>query len=464
MKNRYKQILFLYLNNLNFMALLAIFLLTAFVSKLFYHMRFGYYAEEIFTLFFIVALWLAFQLGMVIKRQFSTHRASLLPRYRNPHINFAFVLYLVFIGVAYFWQWGLKFRIPGIEIKTHGLWAVYFTCLFIAILITYLGYLSIGRVLIYAYVFLLIFSNQSGNVISILNGANYLVYVIAAACVVFALYFRHRLLRVKEDSFEYGHIFSWPPRKFILSQIKADQRFADLISPLAKFLTFMKSKAARVSVYPRNRNIFFRSFHWNYGGRREFIQFWFLFMLITPLYLFFVVRQHGYEGFFQKIDTNFLLLAITPIAITLGTHYKYLSYLEFDVIKPVMKDVLIKERGIVLLIHLVLNWFLFALCYAVVPGIFLQPGLLVINKFWGTIALTGTFAFVVFSWISVLSCVNRPASVIAQGFLLSCLILFQFYFAPYFSWKTIVINNILCLILGSFLIRRAYKMWCQKEF
>lgn len=460
MKTAYKQILFLYFRNSSFLLLFGVFLVTAFLSKVFYRLGYGYYAEEVFTLLFVVSLWLAFHLGILIKRQFSTYRASLLPRYRAPHINFMFAVYLVFIFVAYLWEFGLR---PTIEISAQGLWGVYLTCLLTAMLITYLGYLSIGRLLMYAYVILLIFSHEAFNVISILNNTGYLVYVIAAACMVFVLFFRNRLLNLKDDHFEYGHIFSWPPHSFIIGQLKANERIADIFSPLARLLQ-IKKRITDVPKYPRTGNIFSRAYHWDYTEHTDFKVIWVLILLLAPLFLLFASKQPAWHSFSEDVYSNFLLLAISPVLIAMGTNYKRIACWGYDLLKPVNKQEYMKEQAIILFANLFLYWLLFTVCFAILPNIIFHPELFSIKKFWGYLALTANVSFIVLCWVALLSCVLSPVRVIANGLVLSLIVMFYFYFVPKFSFEQMLYHNLICFVGTMFLLSKAYQSWCEKEF
>ena len=464
MKERYKQILFLYLNNTAFVFLLGIFLVTALLSKVFYHRGYAYYAEEIFTFFFIVSLWLAFHLGLLIKRQFSTHRASLLPRYRAPHINFVFVWYFLFIFLAYLWQSGLKISLrPALEISTQGMWGIYLTCLLIALFITYVGYLSVGRILIYSYVMVLIISNQAFDVISILSNTPDLAYAIAAACVIFALFLRNRLMHLNEDSFEYGHIFSWPPRKFIIGQLKASQPIENFLSPFTKAMP-IKKKIVEVPKYPRTNNIFTRAYHWDYIEHTDFKIIWILLLLLAPIFLLFISKQPALQNFSKDVYSNFLLLAMSPVLVTMGANYKRIAYWGYDLLKPVNKEEYIKEQAIILLANLFLYWFLFAVCFAILPNIIFQPELFVTKKFWGYLALTASVSFIVLCWLALLCCIRNPVLVITHGSMLSLIVMFYFYFVPGLSFEQISFHNFICLVVSFVLLNKAYRAWCEKEF
>ena len=59
-----------------------------------------------------------------------------------------------------------------------------------AVLITYLGYLSVGRIVIYAYLIALFAARQSYFILTTLNNAVYLNYAILAMTAGLLLFFR----------------------------------------------------------------------------------------------------------------------------------------------------------------------------------------------------------------------------------------------------------------------------------
>ncbi|MFC1704282.1 hypothetical protein ACFL1E_05850 [Candidatus Omnitrophota bacterium] len=460
MRNSYKQIFYVYFRNPSFILLSLIFLLTAGGSKLLYMLGLSFFAEEISTILFVVTLWLTFHMGLLIKRQFANHRASLLPGYRKPHLYCAMVLYIIFILIAFLWDYGLK---PVIPIGPQGMQGAYASCLLIALCITYVGYLSIGRTLLYAYFVLLILATQLMNIISLLESAHYLKYLIVSLSFLFILMFRKRLLQLKEEDFEYGYLFSWPPHRNIYNQLKANEFGAGIFNSVKKIL-HVKDKNISIPKYSKERNIFVRAYHWDYTEHADIKIVIVTIILMVPIFFMFIKTQPSVEGFFRNAYSNFLLLAITPVVAAIGSHYKRLAYWGYDLLKPVKKNEYIKERGLILLAHLFLYWIVFCVCFAVVPSIIYQPEVFALQKFWGFIISTGIFSFMVFNWLSFLSCKSSLRVVIFNGIILSSIVLFQFYLAPKFSFGTIISISIVCLSLGFIFLKKAYYLWCQKEF
>lgn len=460
MKKTFKHIWSLYLHNPSFLILSGIFLMSALISKLLYHGGYLFYAEEVFNMLFVVSLWAAFYLGMIIKQQLASHRASLMPHYRGAHILIAAAIYLGMMAVGYFWMFAYQ---PVLNIAPVGLWGIYFTCILIALIITYLGYLSIARVLIYAYLVLVIFSNQAFNVIALLNNSLYLALFTAAACALFAGVFVLRLNRVKEDSFEYHHIFAWPPRRLIVNQIRASQSVSDAVSPIFRLLASPK-KTYIIPRYNTKTDIFSRAYHWGHTENTDLKMIWMLILLAAPFILMLVNRQSALESFGRQVYSNFLLLSISPVLITIGANYRRIAYWGYDILKPVDRRQYMLQQGIVSMTNLLMYWALFAVCFAVLPNIFSQPEIFATKKYWAYLFLTGIFAAVVLCWLAGLSCAKSPAAVITQGLVFGLTALIGFYCVEVFSFEQLMIANAVLLALSLIFGRKAYEAWCDNEF
>ena len=458
--NRYKQTFLLYFRNPSFALLAGIFLLSAIISKTLYMVNQSFFAEEISIVLFVVTFWLTFHFGILIKKQFANHRALLVPKYRSPHLNCVFILYILFIIIGCLWEYGLK---PRIEIGPEGLYGGYISCLLIALCVTYLGYLSIGKILIYAYGILLMASYQALNLIALFETQPLLKYAIAIVCILFVMIFRKRLLNLKEDHFEYGYLFSWPPKHYISSQLRANQYIDNFFSPI-KRLFRIKDKILSIPKYPRQKNILERAYHWDYIEHKDIKVIWLIFLLITPIYLLFSKNHPAVEGFFKNVYSNFFLLSVTPVLVTIGEHYKKMAYWGYDLLKPISKVQYIKERGVLLFISLFLYWSLFSICFAFLPSIIYKPDVFVLKKFWGFMLLTWSFSFMLLSWIIWLSSKSNTRVFILNGIILGSITLFQFYLAPKSTIGMIVIANTIYLLMGATLLKFGFQAWSKKEF
>lgn len=456
MRNTYPQVFALYFRNPGFVLLSGVLLLSAAVSKFLYLTNHSGFAEDISTLLFVVTLWVTFYFGLMVKRQFANHRASLLPGYRAAHLQSLSVIYVFFVLAAVVWVRGLR---PLFQISPDGLQGMFVSSFLASLLIAYLGYLSIGRVFIYSYVLGLVMAVNVTNIIAAFENFVYLKYIVGLSSGVFIIFFLRRLAVLKEKHFEYHYLLSWPPKHYFVNQLKSDQ----FINPLKRMLK-VKEEPVRIPPYPREGNIFSRAFHWDYTDHNDIKIVGALIVLASPVYLLFIKNNPAFADFFRNAYSNFLLLSMTPVLVVIGSHYKKLAYGGYDLLKPVTRPQYIKERGVVLTAHLLTYWIIFAVCFALLPNIIFQPDIYRSAKFWGFLLLTGNCSFLVTAWLTWLSCSSDSRVVIINGIVLSSLLIFQFYYASTFAGPLLVWNNVICLGAGLFLFRCAYSAWCQKEF
>lgn len=454
--NKYRQILNLYLQNTNFMILAGVLLISALASKASYITRKAGYAEDSFTILFVVTLWLVFYLGLLIKRQFANHRASLLPGYRKPHLLGVIFISSIFLMAAVAWNHGLRLLF---EITPDGIQGIYAVCFFVALLITYLGYLSVGRIFMYAYVVGLLLAINGTNIIAAFESLSYLKYCVWAASGVCIVLFVNRLLELKESDFEYHYLLSWPPKNYFVNQLKSEQ----WVNPIKKLFK-IKEGTITIPPYPKERNIFARAFHWDYTDHASIKIVGVLIVMATPIYLLFMQNNPMVADFFENVYSNFLLLSVTPVFVTLGSHYKKLAYWGHDLLRPVTREQYMLERGIVLLIHLVVYWFIFIVSFALLPNIIFHPEVFKSVKFLGFLTLTWNFSLLITAWLAWLSCSLSSKVILFNGLILGQLVLFQFYFSATLSLQWIMWSNVVCLCATILFFKNAYLAWCQKEF
>lgn len=455
MRNVYQNIFLLYFRNVGFRLLAVILLMSAIISKALFMIGQPFYAEDFTTVLFVMTLWLALYFGLMIKRQFATHRASLLPGYRTPHIYAMGAMFAFFVIAAIAWQQGFRLLI---EISPDGLQGVYITCFFSAILIAYLGYLSIGRIFIYVYVLVLLGALNVSNIIAAFENWFFLKYLIVILGSAFTVLFVQRLRHLKENHFEYHYLISWQPKQYFANQMKA----SEWKNPLASLFR-IPSGTMTMPLYPREKNAFSRSGHWDYMEKSGVKIVMILFLLAAPLYLLAMKNYPQFAVYFKNIYSNFLLLSMTPILITMGTYYKKMAYWEFDLMRPVSKQQYLWERGVVYLLNFCMYWFVLIVCFAVFPAIINRPEMLTSGKFFGFLLLTGTFALLVMAWLTWLSCSSNAKEVIFHAFVIGSVILLQYYCAPGLTSRTLVYVNGICLCGGIMFLRKAYLAWCQKE-
>jgi len=309
----------------------------------------------------------------------------------------------------------------------------------------------------------MIMAIQSMNSLSVLEGSPHLKYLIAALSGLLVFVFGKRLLQLKPEHFEYGYLFTWPPKNNFSSQLKA----AEFLTGLGQSInaSFGSKRNPQVILkYPQDKNIFVRAFHWDHAEPTDIKIIGLLIILLMPALLLYVKNQPEINGFFRNVYSNFLLLTLTPVLMTIGEHYKKIAFWGYDLLKPVTKVEYLKEQGIVILNKLLTYWFLLCICLAVFPSIIFQPDIFAEKRFWAYLALTADFSLLVLSWLALLACVLNSTVVIINGIILSSIALFYFYLVPRFSFEQLILNNLICFICAVALLFKAYQAWGEKEF
>lgn len=453
---KYIQILNVYLQNRMFVTLSVLLVLCAVTSKCLYFSGYAGIAESFSTLLFVATLWIAIHLGMMIKHQLANHRASMLPGYRGPHILCATLIFLFYVVAAILWEQGLVLML---QITPDGLVSAYMGCLLVALFIVYLGYLSIGRLFIYFYVFALLVAMNGSNILAGFESNPAIKYYILGTIIIFGAFFMRRLLTLKEHHIEYPYLLSWPPKNYFVNQLNSERVFAPF-----KDLLKLKSQDVSVPDYPRVHGSLMRATHWDYVDRLDLRVIGVILILLTPVFLLLAKNNSLFVDIFSGAYSNFLLLSLTPVIVTLGSCYKKLAYCEYDLLKPVTREQYYKERGIILLWQLLGYWLIFAVCFAILPNIIYSPELFASVKFWMFLLLTANVALMLTVWLVWLACISNQKAVLVSGFALSNVLMFQFYYSEIFSVNVIFVSNLLCVGIILILIRKAFRAWCQKEF
>ena len=439
--------------------LAVMYVLGAIVSKWMFFHGHNIVGNDICTLIFIVTIWLACIIGIIVKRQMASHRASLLPGYRETHIFAIFFWYAIFIFIVYLWEQGLRLDIAYTE---NGFVGIYLASLFAAILITYLGYLSIGRILIYAYLLTLFISSQSATIVFFINEHPAVNYFFVSANIVLVILFVYRLRKLKEDMFEYHALLSWPPQSFIRNQMKTDNKLQLWIQ--RKFPFWRSSRTVGViPAYQSLKSFESRMRHWLFFEEKEFRQIGCFLIFFTPIYLSLISLIDKTHEFFMTPYNNFLLLTVGPILLLISANYKKMPYWKYELLKPIQRRDYILERGFGLLGSLELFWLLLSLFIVIFPSILLNPAALGTWRFWLYLVFTETFCVLIFSVLLSLICIKQTRKVIFYGIPFGFFIIIEFYLIPFVSARSILYHLLFCYVILWKLLPAVFRQWLKKE-
>ena len=461
MNNRYYQIFLLYYRYLPYRILATSLLLTALLSRLSLEHRLVAVADDFFTFFVVVSVWLAFTSGVLLKRQMAHFRASLLPHYRVPHILVPYGFFALFVMVFCYWLVSLY---PVIIIKPAAIWAVFVLCALMVSGVIWVGYLSINLLVYLSYFLMLGVSWQAYNLVVFLTENAVWQSILGWGSVGLMLVLARRLMTLKEESFEYGYVMIWPQKDFLHNQIKAGELYTRSVRSLRKRLG-IETVVNPLPDYPRRAALWRRAFHWHRIDFAELKSVWVVLLALTPVYMIYISRFSLLHGFFKDPYNNFLLYTVAPVLLVLCANHRNMTTWGYDMLKPVRKGDFIKEQGVVLAGGLGLYWFLFVFYLVLIPQLLLKPEALALTRFWGYLLLTGSFALLTLSWVIFMSCYSsRPWFVLIHGGILCMLAQFIFMVAGRFSGMISLGASLVCWMGIYFFLKTSYQKWCEAEF
>lgn len=447
---RLMNISMLYWQNTGFRCLLAIVLVSGLLTKVFLNARSFLFAEEIFTLFFVIVMWLAFHIGILLKHQFSNVRSRLLPKYRSAHVTAFVLLYALLIALAVVWRMGHVLRFPWLSpASMTGVWG---SCLLLSLFIIMLGYLSIGRALLYGYCVLLFLSVFAADISDVfaqyrwLVGVPFMVWVLGVAGLI------ARLSVLNEESFEYGHLLKWPPRDFNIYRYQSiGQKFFKSTPVVVK-----EKFCARKGITGRLR-------HWDAVKGDEPDVAWGLLWLVAGLYALVFFKVDWAIEWLRSVSGLFLMYVLTPLVIVAMVYYKRLIFWGYDLIRPVSRQAYFKDQAGLVFFRLAVYWLFTVLALRLIPMALFDIGKISTGVL-GFLLLSACFSFLIISVLIVLSAIDSVRRIIINGALLSLMMIIFFDIVPELSLKEHLLCSWACLASGLIFIKQGYHAWCSKEF
>lgn len=454
MNSRLAQVSLLYARNPLFAVLSITLIVSAVLSKELLIRRAYISAEELWNVMFVAMLWIILYLGVLVKQQIASHRAALLPGYRWPHIVVMTAITLVLLAVGIYWNRGIIWEYYLTAGAVNGGYAC---CILIGVVILCLGYLSMGRVLLYAYGLTVVAALNVETLIRLFENNPALIYGVGAVTVLLFAAFVGRLAVLKAEHLEYPYVFTWPPRRYMARLVHRS------VHP--RFLRIFPAKHTfdGLECYTAHRNFFDRVFHWDPLLLKNIRQTLVAALIATPAGALILHFSPEARDFFSRSYVNFLLLSLTPVLATLIGQYKKIAYWEYDLLRPVTRTQYINERGTLLAIHLLAHWLLIVWFIAVVPLAVFQPAVLATVRFWLYLSLTGLGALLVMSWMAALSCTNKARVILGNGFLLGVTLLFFVYYTEELSVGRLAAANLFMLTGAVLFIRAAVRGWTLRE-
>lgn len=423
--------------------------------------------EELLTLVFILGLWLMFSFGVLIKRQFANDRASLMPGYRLPHILSALAILFVMGILLIFLSRGAMnlsklfcLHALGAQINFASIYLVVF---FMGLLTLYLGYLSIGYFVVAGYIFLAFIGQNMVTILQIFSSNSLTFKIAVIAIVALFLLFIRRLLTLKNESFEYPFLLTWPPQKTLRNQAVIEEKAYRFKTRCLKIFRIPTRKVT-IRAYYEQSQLWARAYNWGSIGQPRIFSLLLLSLLGLPAYWVFLKSPAAEFITNTRAENNFLLLAGAAVLLTVISNYKNMIFWSCDLIKPVRRSDFFKEQGIKFYCDLFVFWLVICFYFALVPDWANGKEQIREPHFWAFLFLTFCFSIFCLAWLAVLSAVRNERAVARGGFILCVLIIAEFFLGSKNPTGWMIINALLCLALTGLFLKLAFEKWMDVEF
>ncbi len=454
MKSPFLNIIQLYWQNLGFRLLWIAFVLTAALSKIAYHIGFMMYAEEFFNLMFVVMLWLAFHLGIVIKRQFAQYQSSVFPRYRRYHVISLVCVYLTIIGLLVMWGHGMILDLPWLPHESMaGVWG---SCLLASLIVIGVGYFSMGRIVLYGYCLLLVLSAFGAQITDIYRDLPFLVSVPFMVWIAGLGLFVWRLSRLNEESFEYHYLLSWPPRAGSGWQSRSGRPQQERLKK--------NIEMAGQHKYFEKRDLFSRIRHWKTADGEGPKLIWSMVWAVLGIYALTFFKVSWMSDWLKNVYGNFLIFVVTPLVLVTVSYYKRLIFWGYDVVRPVSRRRYISEHMVSVCLEALWYWVLTVLVLGVVPSLFFHFEQRVGMHFAGFFGLSGSLLFLTLAVLISMVASENTVSFIVNAGLLSGIVAVLFGVSADMTVQSYILCCWACLASGLIFIKRGYHAWCEKEY
>ncbi|HSA30876.1 MAG TPA: hypothetical protein P5160_03650, partial [Candidatus Omnitrophota bacterium] len=412
------------------------------------------YAEEFFNLMFVVMLWLAFHLGIVIKRQFAQYQSSVFPRYRLYHLAGMVCVYLIVIGLSVLWGQGMILDLPWLPHQSMaGVWG---SCLLASLIVIGVGYFSTGRVVLYGYCLLLVLSAFGAQITDIYREFPFLVFVPFCFWAAGLVFFLWRLSHLNEESFEYPYLLSWPPQASSGWQGRPagakDPCFEKAVRPCSGRKYFECA-----TVWCRIR-------HWKNSDGEGPKLIWSMAWAVLAIYVLTFFEVSWMSDWLKNVYGNFLIFVVTPLVLVTVSYYKRLIFWGYDVVRPVSRSRYMKDHIVSVCLEAFWYWVLTVLVLGVVPSLVFYVDALAWPQFWGFFVLSGSLLFLTLAVVVSMVASESTVSFIVNAGLLSGIVAVLFGVSAEMTVQSYILCCWACLASGLIFIKRGYHAWCEKEY
>ena len=437
----------------NIMAVLGLYrerrLLLTLMSALVLILPFGHTAaaqghwalfDSLTTIWLCLWMTVAFQLGVMVKRQLVSPMAGLLPGYRRAHILVAVIIWGVVAVLIGSWVLALQ-DICGDRVKSAWI----FLCLGTYLATLVIAYISERRILFIGYGLLLLTVNQTRDLLHFLVISDPVYYGLTGLAVMVLGGFIWRLASLKEGMAEFGCVLSWPLHR------------ARTAAPVRAYVP------RPAPLFVQQKSLIARAFHWAYVEAEDIPGIIGILSAGVLIFTGYVVFIAGPTGFYTRPYANFLIFAVLPLAVMLCFCYRTVSFRDYALLRPLRREELALQWGVFLTIILTGAWGIIAVVFGILPAVIWHLPFIVTPQFWVYLVFTGVFAQM------TLACLMYVAALKDQWRAVSCVVFYtayvlvEFMNIPGYSLPVLLWHLTLAVVLCIFLAVMTYRRWCHEE-
>ncbi|MEI7999414.1 MAG: hypothetical protein WCH62_07920 [Candidatus Omnitrophota bacterium] len=422
--------------------MLAISLITLMVAvKIF--MSFGNYfmVEELMTLWLIVWMSLAFQIGIIVKRQVTTPWAHLLPGYRWSHASVVCCIFVVITALTLPWLTSLFGFISPLVAKI----ALTKLCIGTFLVTMVVAYISIRIMVLVSYALLLMAASHVMDILDIFLRVPFLSTVVTIGIGVLMIIFLWRILNLKEEDFEYSFLLSWPVYKS-----------SEGVAASHKSVPYQKSK---ISAFYKMGNSFQKAMHWVRLESEDIGNLGAVLLVAVAIFEFYIVKFAPVGGFYTRPYANFFLFVMLPVFISLCFNYRMFSFKDWAVMLPIVRLQLAKQWGILMAVSFLSSWILVCVLFAIAPDLILNLGILKSFKIWEYLVFTGVFGLMTLGVLAYVAQLENSRKVIVYIFLYGVYVSAEYMLVAWYDERTILAHMLLASAIGVWFCKKAYDQW-----
>lgn len=406
---------------------------------------YGFYVEDLMTIWFAIWMSLAFQLGIMIKRQAANPMAHLLPGYRWSNAFISLTIWTVIVTITSTWLVNMFSFISPFKARI----ALGLLCVGTFLVTTLVAYISIRFLVLISYALLLLAVAHVMNILDVFIQHPIAFGICAGGLGLLLVIFVWRIATLKEENWEYSYLLSWPLYKNNCEEGRGHKNKPYIKQTLPSFNKLKSSWK--------------KTLHWASVDSENTSSLIVVLLAAVLLYEFYVLKIVGTDGFYMRPYSNLFLFTMLPVSITLFSNHRLFAYKDWALMLPLGRKELAQQWGNLLTLSFISIWSLICVLFAFVPSLLLKIDLLNSIKMWEFLALTGVYGYMTLSWFCYIAMEQNSKKVIAYILFYFYLTSFEFLALPFLNEKQLLLQIIIFLVAGIWYRQKAYQKWGKED-